>query len=66
MNCAECRDNLVACLEGLLEAEPARHCQAHLQSCADCRAEYAAIARLQQRLAASGRVPPPKCPWLDR
>ena len=56
MNCAECRDNLVACLEGLLEAEQARQCQAHLESCAACRAEYAAISRLQERLAARGRV----------
>jgi len=56
MNCAECRDNLVACLEGLLEAEPSRQCQAHLESCADCRAEYAAISRLHERLAARGQV----------
>ena len=56
MNCAECRDNLVACLEGLLEAEPSRQCQAHLESCAACRAEYEAISRLQERLAARGRV----------
>ena len=56
MNCVECRDNLVACLEGLLEAEQARQCQAHLESCAACRAEYAAISRLQERLAARGRV----------
>ena len=56
MNCVECRDNLVACLEGLLEADQARQCQAHLESCAACRAEYAAISRLQERLAARGRV----------
>jgi hypothetical protein len=56
MNCAECRDNLVACLEGLLEAEPSRQCQAHLESCAACRAEYSATIRLQERLTASGRV----------
>jgi len=56
MNCAECRDNLVACLEGLLEAEQSRECQAHLESCAACRAEYGAISRLQERLAARGRV----------
>jgi hypothetical protein len=56
MNCAECRDNLVACLEGLLEAEPFRQCQAHLESCAACRAECNAIHRLQKRLTARGRV----------
>jgi len=56
MNCAECRENLVACVEGLLGDEQFRHCQAHFEGCADCRAEYAAIAALQQQLAASGRV----------
>ena len=56
MNCAECRENLVACLEGLLEAEQSRQCQAHLESCEACRTEYAAITRLQKRLAARGRV----------
>jgi hypothetical protein len=56
MNCAECRENLVACLEGLLEAEQSRQCQAHLASCQVCRAEYAALGRLQERLAARGRV----------
>jgi hypothetical protein len=56
MNCAECRENLVACLEGLLEAEQSRQCQAHLESCEACRAEYVAINRLQERLTARGRV----------
>ncbi len=56
MNCAECRDNLVACVEGLLEAEQARQCRAHLESCATCRAEHEAISRLQERLVARGRV----------
>jgi hypothetical protein len=55
MNCAECRDNLVACLEGLLDDEPARQCREHLESCAACRAEHAALGRLRERLAASGR-----------
>jgi hypothetical protein len=56
MNCAECRENLVACLEGLLEAAQSRQCKAHLESCAACRAEYGAISRLQERLAARGRL----------
>ena len=56
MNCAECRDNLVACLEGLLEPEQSRQCRAHLESCAACRAEYAVLSRLQERLVAGGRV----------
>ena len=56
MNCAECRDNLVACIEGLLGDEESLQCQAHLETCAACRAEYAALAKLQQRLVAHGQA----------
>jgi outer membrane lipoprotein-sorting protein len=56
MNCAECRDNLVACIEGLLDHEESLQCEAHLETCASCRAEYAAIAHLQQRLVAHGHA----------
>ncbi len=56
MNCAECRDNLVACAEGLLDREALLECQAHLEACASCRAEYQAIASLQQRLVARGQA----------
>jgi outer membrane lipoprotein-sorting protein len=54
MNCAECRENLVACVEGLLDREESLQCQAHLETCAACRAEHAAIIRLQRQLAARG------------
>ena len=56
MNCVECRDNLVACIEGLLSDEESLQCQAHLETCAACRAEYAALAKLQQQLAARGKA----------
>jgi hypothetical protein len=56
MNCAECRDNLVACLEGLLEPELAGQCRAHLETCAACRAEHASFSQLQARLVAAGRL----------
>jgi hypothetical protein len=56
MNCAECRDNLVRCAEGLLDREALLECQAHLEACAGCRAEYQAIASLQQRLVARGQA----------
>ena len=56
MNCAECRDNLVACAEGLLDREALLECQAHLEACASCRAEYKVIASLQQRLVARGQA----------
>jgi anti-sigma factor RsiW len=54
MNCAECRENLVACAEGLLDREESLLCQAHLETCAACRAEYTAIIRLQRQLMARG------------
>jgi len=54
MNCAECRENLVACVEGLLDREESLRCQAHLEICAACRAEHAAITRLQRQLVARG------------
>jgi len=56
MNCAECRNQMIACAEGLLHREEMLRCQNHLASCGDCRAEYAAITRLQQRLTARGQA----------
>jgi hypothetical protein len=56
MNCAECRDNLVACAEGLLDREEELQCRAHLDACAHCRAEYEAITSLQRCLIARGRA----------
>ena len=56
MNCTECRENLVALAEGVLEAEQAQTCLEHLDACIDCQAEYGAVSRLQKRLLARGRV----------
>lgn len=56
MNCTECRDNLIACIEGLLGDEESSQCQAHLETCAACRAEYASFAKLQQQLVARGQA----------
>ena len=56
MNCAECRDQLVAWAEGLLAPEEHLECRAHTETCAACRAEYEAIVRLQERLSARGQV----------
>jgi hypothetical protein len=55
MNCSECRDRLVALSENLLAACEQQACRAHLELCAGCRAEYAAIARLERRLVAHGQ-----------
>jgi outer membrane lipoprotein-sorting protein len=56
MNCAECRNNLVASIEGLLGDEESLQCQAHLETCAACRAEHAAIAHLQHQLVERGQA----------
>lgn len=55
MNCAECRDNLAAWVEGLLDPEQSLQCRSHLESCPACRLECAAITRLQERLIAHGQ-----------
>ena len=56
MNCAECRENMVAQAEGCLSPEESLHCHSHLEICAGCRAEYAAITGLQQKLVNAGRT----------
>lgn len=56
MNCTECRDNLVARIEGLLDDTESLQCQVHLESCANCRAEYAALTNLHQQLVARGHA----------
>jgi len=56
MNCAECRDQLVALSEELLSARESDQCLAHLRTCAACRAEYGAVSSLQQKLVARGRM----------
>jgi hypothetical protein len=56
MNCAECRDQLVALSEELLNAGEQQQCLAHLEACAGCRAEYKAITSLHQRLVARGQT----------
>jgi hypothetical protein len=56
MNCAECKDNMVACTEGLLDRDESLQCSAHLESCANCRSEYQAITNLRKRLIAHGQI----------
>ncbi len=55
MNCTECQENLVACVEGVLLPEQAHQCRAHLESCPECGAEYAAVEALQHQLVAHGQ-----------
>lgn len=56
MNCAECQENLVASAEGLLDLEAMLELRAHLETCADCAAEYVAVINLQQKLVSRGQA----------
>jgi hypothetical protein len=46
---------MVGLAEGVLNQEEVILCEAHLESCASCQGEYAAIKGLQQRLVTRGR-----------
>lgn len=56
MNCAECRELLVAGLEGLLEDTQKRTVVDHLKTCQDCRAEFKGLQTLRQRLVGNGKA----------
>jgi hypothetical protein len=56
MNCAECKEIMVAYLEGLL-AEPQKHAVTeHLKDCHSCQAEVKQLTNLQERLVSNGRA----------
>jgi hypothetical protein len=56
MNCAECKEILVAYLEGLL-AEPQKHAVTeHLKDCHLCQAEVKQLTNLRDRLVSDGRA----------
>ncbi|MHC4173139.1 MAG: zf-HC2 domain-containing protein [Planctomycetota bacterium] len=56
MNCAECKEILVAYLEGLL-AEPQKQAVAeHLKDCSACQAEVKQLTSLRDRLVNNGRT----------
>ena len=54
MNCLECQENLVACVEQALDPQTAAACQRHLADCPSCRQQYDAIARVQRQLVTHG------------
>ncbi len=56
MNCTECKELLVAHLEGLLEESQKQAVQEHLGQCDTCRAELEGLQTLQQRLVNNGKV----------
>ena len=56
MNCAECKEILVAYLEDLL-AEPQKHAVTeHLKDCHLCQAEVKQLTNLRERLVSDGRA----------
>jgi hypothetical protein len=56
MNCAECKEILVAYLEDLL-AEPQKQAVTeHLKDCHTCQAEVKQLTNLQERLISNGRA----------
>jgi len=56
MNCAECKEILVAYLEGLLAESEKQAVTDHLKDCHSCQAELKQLTSLQERLVSNGRV----------
>ncbi len=56
MNCAECRELLVAYFEGLLDESQERAVEEHLKDCEACRAELKELQTLRQSLVRSARA----------
>jgi len=56
MNCAECKELLVAYIEGLLDEAHRCALEEHLKGCRVCRPEEQAVRDLQMRLVKNGRT----------
>jgi len=56
MNCAECKELLVAYVEGLLNEVEKRSVAEHLKDCASCQAEVNELTNLRDRLVNNGRT----------
>lgn len=56
MNCAQCRELLVAYLDGLLDEPQKQTVEAHLKACETCRTDLQGLQTLQQRLVDSGKA----------
>jgi len=56
MNCAECKEILVAYVEGLLDESQKQTITEHLKDCSACRAEIKELTRLHDRLVKNGKV----------
>jgi len=58
MNCAQCRENLIAYVEDVLDEPTADRVRSHLADCPACRADWEAARRLGDRLAGASGVAP--------
>jgi hypothetical protein len=56
MNCAECKERLIAYVEGLLTESQEQAIASHLKGCPVCQDELAEVTRLRNRLVANGKV----------
>jgi outer membrane lipoprotein-sorting protein len=56
MNCTECKELLVAYVEGLLDESQKPAVIEHLKSCQSCRTQSEAASALHDRLVANGKV----------
>jgi hypothetical protein len=56
MNCAECRDNLVAYLEGILPESENAAVESHVAACPPCRTEMQQVENVRERLNTNGKT----------
>ena len=56
MNCIECKEILVAYLEGLLAEDQKHAVTEHLKDCHSCQAELKQLTNLQERLVSNGKA----------
>ncbi|MBW7991701.1 MAG: zf-HC2 domain-containing protein [Planctomycetes bacterium] len=56
MKCAECKEILVAYLEGLLAEDQKQAVTEHLKDCHSCQAEVKELTNLQERLVSNGKA----------
>jgi anti-sigma factor RsiW len=63
MNCTDAQSALSELLDGTLPRDRRAQVEAHLESCADCRAVLADIRRLREKARALPKVVPPETLW---
>ena len=67
MNCAQCKDQLVAYLENTLDLAERDRLESHLDACPACRGELEQMRRLHDRLIRRGQSAAslPDLAWRD-